>query len=119
MNLPDYSFLKTKFESNIFEDNRHVQSILVPYTYRGSLIEFVSPIADVVFHFTSNIVRYNKFIGIETSLIAVDGGIIYIASNTLKYNGYVSSKSYKGFPASVEVIQGQLWPYEQYIYDNV
>ena len=35
-----------------------------------------------------NDVRYNFFLGTDTNLIHIDGGIMKIKNNNLKYNGY-------------------------------
>ena len=117
--LPDFSFMNTLIKSNSMLDNQHVQNILQTgqqYQYTGSLIEFISTLSLVYIKIEENEVRYNSFIGESTNLIHIDGGIIKIKNNVLEYNGYQSRSSFSNHPDSVDLEEGQVYPFGQYIF---
>ena len=95
----------TKFVGNTFADNKSVQNEIIPASgkYWGSLIIFDSDIGRVTFIFRENLVSENQFIGTQTSLIYLTGGIFEIGENEIKNNGYVSEQVMTNNPASVSL----------------
>ena len=55
--------------------------------------------------------------GEATSLIHIDGGIMKIKNNNLQNNGYLSRLSVSNHPDSVELEEGQVFPFSQYIFE--
>ena len=88
-----------------------MQVLLVDYKYPASLIDFFSS-TEASFDFNHNLVQYNQFVGIESSLIAIDGGTFYINENQFRYNGYVSKELFQGTPGNVDFESDYAsWPY--------
>ena len=59
-------------------------------TNRGSLINVKSTEPQSRFIFRNNLVENNVFLGENTRLIEVDGPLMTISDNILRYNGYLS-----------------------------
>ena len=67
------------FEGNLFKDNKNYQIFAFPHSlYHGSLVHFDCQIALVRLKFLENLVQYNIFIGTESSLFYINGGLIEI-----------------------------------------
>ena len=54
--------------------------------------------------------------GSSTNLIHIDGGIMKIKNNYLQYNGHLSRNQLSNHPDSVDLEEGQVFPYGQYIF---
>ena len=78
---------KIKFEGNHFAHNRNYQVIaLKNLEYYGSLIELNCQIEYFKLEFSYNLVQYNQFIGQESALFYINGGLIDIIKNNFSFN---------------------------------
>ena len=71
----------------------------------------MSKIPLVYLKIEENYVEYNFFLGGNTNLIKIDGGIMKIKNNILQYNGYLSRSRVENHPDSVDLEEGQVFPY--------
>ena len=60
------------------------------FSYPASLVEFRSSVIQSTFAFSENTVEYNSFVGANSALISISGGVFSITDNTFRYNGYLS-----------------------------
>lgn len=80
--------VKTEFTENLFSDNLHTQ--VLTYSSRqfhASLIEFDSSVVNALFAMEGNSVLRNSFIGENTALVYINGGVAHVRRNEFKYNG--------------------------------
>ena len=66
----------------------------------------------------NNTVEYNSFIGSNSALILIDGGIMKLEKNHLRYNGYISTETLSGHPQDDSLKDVLNFPYGPYIYQN-
>ena len=110
--------LQTDIDMNEFKNNNHMQIVAIDIRFYGSLIQFTSTIPRSQISISRNFAEYNKFIGIETALISLDGGVWNITENEFYYNGYLTEKFNSGHPASVVDLEGNTVniPFSEYGY---
>lgn len=71
-------------------------------SYRASLIDFESKIPTSTFVFSQNHVEHNYFLGADSSLIAISGGVFDVDENVFMHNGYASFIELQKHPDSVD-----------------
>ena len=64
-------------------------------------------------------VEYNKFLGKSARMIEINGALMNITDNVLRYNGFLSSDIYTNHTDSVKAVYSggiATFPYEPYLH---
>ena len=110
------SSLATRIVNNTFYDNENYQlETFKSAKYKGSLLIFNCDITKATLEFSENDVQDMAFIGDDSVLIHINGGITEFNNNLFRYIGHFSSESISNSLDEVPVSHSKVYmPYEDY-----
>ena len=100
----------TEIDSNTFRKNQHMQVEHLDFTFKASLIQFKSSI-NAKLEIRGNLIEQNSFIGSQSALVSIEGGVMTIEDNVLRNNGYISDEDETNHPDSVDLAEFASFPY--------
>ena len=100
----------TEIDSNTFRKNQHMQVEHLDVTFKASLIQFKSLI-NAKLEIRGNLIEQNSFIGSQSALVSIEGGVMTIEDNVLRNNGYISDEDETNHPDSVDLADFESFPY--------
>ena len=83
--------------------------------YSSSILEYTCDIQNATIAINMNEVTRNQFIGLQTTLIHINGGIAQVADNNFSYNGMLTlNKIQKSVSDINRQYTRSLFPWEDY-----